>query len=84
MDSKNKEKYFYFTFGVSHTSLSRFCIKIFGTRDKTREIMFEHFGKDWAFQYEDDEVSKRWGYEIKELKPLNNGFLIKPQTDGEK
>jgi len=46
--------------------------------------MFEHFGKDWAFQYEDDEVSKRWGYEIKELKPLNNGFLIKPQTDGEK
>lgn len=67
MESKNKEQFWYFTFGVGHPSLSRVCMKIFGTNEGARELMFKNFGNNWAFQYEDDEVAKRWGYEIREL-----------------
>lgn len=67
MESKNKEKWFYFTFGVGHP-FSKTCMKVWGTSESSRELMFEHFGNKWAFQYEDEEVANRWGYEIKEIK----------------
>ena len=45
-----KEQYYYFTFGVG-SPLRKKYIKLYGTRESTRNLMCEVFGYKWAFQY---------------------------------
>lgn len=46
------EKTYIFTFGVGHKHGGHY-VKIRGTYESARKEMFERFGKDWAFQYEE-------------------------------
>jgi hypothetical protein len=45
----------FFTFGFDRTyggvSMAKRYIKISGTHSQARKKMYEHFGRDWAFQY---------------------------------
>lgn len=46
----------FFTFGVGHPLYSKKYVKINGTYEGAREIMFEVFGRNWSHQY--DEAGK--------------------------
>ena len=51
---ESKMKTYIFTFGCGHPFAGRY-VKIDGTYEGAREKMFEMFGKNWAFQYEESE-----------------------------
>jgi len=56
MSDVNESKcWYYFTFGVGQQFAGKY-VKFFGTYFEAREKMFERFGADWAFQYDE----KRW------------------------
>lgn len=45
-----------FTFGSGQKNAGHF-VRISGTADEAREEMFARYGKEWAFQYSEDEWS---------------------------
>lgn len=49
------KRWYYFTFGYGHEHAGKF-VKFYGTREATREVMFQEFGDKWAFQYAEHEV----------------------------
>lgn len=42
----------YFTFGVGHPLFSKKYVKINGTHEGARKIMFDVFGRNWSHQYD--------------------------------
>jgi hypothetical protein len=62
-----KEKYYYFTFGVGSPLKGRY-IKLFGTHETTRSLMFEIFGDKWTFQYDSLEKCGAQIFNYKELE----------------
>ena len=60
------KQYYYFTFGVGHL-LKNYCIKIYGTYEETRKLMFESFGDKWAFQYSEEQFANT-KYDYKEIE----------------
>lgn len=48
------EKWWVFTFGSGQQHAGHY-VKIRGTYGGAREKMFEKYGKDWAFQYSEEE-----------------------------
>ena len=48
------EKWWYFTFGVNQPNAGKY-VKIYGTYNAARNLMFDKFGDKWAFQYPEKE-----------------------------
>lgn len=54
----------YFSFGHGQKHCNKY-VKIHGTRQDARELMFRRFGRSWSMQYEEAkalEVIERWGW----------------------
>lgn len=49
-----REQWWYFTFGCGQKHAGHY-VKFFGRYYEAREKMFATFGKQWAFQYSEDE-----------------------------
>ena len=49
-----KEQWYIFTFGVGQKHAGHY-VKIYGTFWTAREKMFERYGRDWCWQYTEDE-----------------------------
>lgn len=54
---RDKEQNWIFTFGCGQHHAGHY-VKIFGTYGSAREQMFKRFGKEWCFQYSEDEWKK--------------------------
>ena len=65
---KMDRKMWYFSFGVNHFPYNKNYVKLYGTCDETRDVMFKHFGKRWSMQYGslDKWNPEKWG--LTELK----------------
>lgn len=63
-----KQQNWYFTFGCGQPNAEHF-IRFFGTKEETRERMFQSFGKMWSMQYSEEE----WNNPSKDSKEFN-GF----------
>ena len=50
----NEKQWWIFTFGYGQ-KYEGYYVKIWGTYDSAREIMFDRFGSEWAFQYTTNE-----------------------------
>lgn len=68
-------EYWIFTFG-SGQQHAGYYVKIRGTFDEARKKMFEKYGKDWGFQYSEEQWEKlknnpnRWWPMEKELEVI--------------
>ena len=51
---KEEEKYYIFTFGVGQKH-GGYYVKIKGTYEGARQKMFDRYGKEWAFQYSEEQ-----------------------------
>jgi len=67
-----KEKY-YFTFGFNQKHENCFTVITAENRREARRRMFEKFGKEWAFQYDEEHwfdkgISQQERFNLKEIK----------------
>ena len=69
---KEKSQNWYFTFGSGQAHDGCF-IKFFGTREETRERMFNSFGQKWSMQYSEE----TWNNPNEESIQLNH---LDPKT----
>ena len=53
-----EKQWWTFTFGYGQKHEGMY-VKIYGTFDSTRKIMFERYGDEWAFQYTEKEWQVR-------------------------
>lgn len=51
---KEKDEYYIFTFGVGQKH-GGYYVKIKGTYGGARQKMFDKYGKEWAFQYSEEQ-----------------------------
>lgn len=56
-----------FTFGINHKHSGKF-VRIFGTYDDAREVMFLMHSDAWGFQYPDEDAAGVAKYNLEELK----------------
>ena len=57
---KNEMKTFYLTFGVSHP-LGDCWVEVEALdREAARDLVFQYFGKHWAFIYDEDDFQKQY------------------------
>lgn len=65
-----EKQWWTFTFGCGQEHAGMY-VKIYGTFASTRKIMFERYGEEWAFQYDEKEwqdwENKRPMYIVKTL-----------------
>jgi len=55
---KEKPGWWYMTFGWTQKHAG-FYVKIYGTFNEARKKMFDKYGREWSFQYSEDEW-KSW------------------------
>lgn len=53
-----KRTTWYFTFGVGHSNAGRYFVVEDATFDEARQRMLDNFGREWAFQYNEDDWVK--------------------------
>jgi len=51
---KEKQQNWYFSFGCGQPNHGRY-VEFFGTREETREKMFNAFGQKWSMQYSEED-----------------------------
>ena len=73
-----EKKYWIFTFG-SGQLYEGYFVKIFGTFYEARSKMFELFGREWSFQYSEEEWDE-WLKSKPEWIPAEKEFHIPEYT----
>ncbi len=73
-----KKQWWTFTFGYGQQHEGMY-VRIYGTFDSTRKIMFEIYGQDWSFQYneadwKDWENKDHLGFMKRYWKKLENNI----------